>query len=197
METVVHLIRHGKVHNPANVRYGRAPGFHLSELGREQARAAGVRLRTEGRSLAAFVSSPLERAVETAALIAGELAIAPATLDERIIEAHNRFDGLHRWAMLQPWRWPRLWNPFRPSWAEPFAEIAARMRAAIDELCARHEGAAVALVSHQAPIWIARQAFERAGPPWLSAVRCTHASITSLRFDGGRYLGHTYWAPPS
>jgi len=195
VETVVHLIRHGKVHNPSNVRYGRAPGFHLSELGRAQAKAAGAHLRDAGQPLAALVSSPLERAVETAELIGGELGMALTARDERVTEAHNRFDGLHRWAFLQPWHWHRLYNPWRPSWAEPFGDVAARMLAAIGDLRERHAGTAVAIVSHQAPIWIARQAFERPGVPWLGAVRCTQASITSLRFDGDRYVGHMYWAP--
>ena len=33
--TVVHLVRHGEVHNPDRVLYGRLPEFHLSALGRE------------------------------------------------------------------------------------------------------------------------------------------------------------------
>jgi broad specificity phosphatase PhoE len=198
VETVVHLIRHGKVHNPHNVRYGRAPGFHLSELGRAQAKAAGERLKELARPLAAFVSSPLERAVETAQIIAAELGIsdsAPPATDTRLLEAHNRFDGMHRYAFLFPWKWPRLWNPFRPSWGEPFSEIAERMSSIIAEQRDAHPGGAIVLVSHQAPIWIARQAFERPGVPWLAPVRCTPASITTLRFDGARYVGHDYWAP--
>ena len=35
--TVVHLLRHGEVHNPDGVLYGRIPGFRLSENGRDQA----------------------------------------------------------------------------------------------------------------------------------------------------------------
>ena len=35
--TVVHLMRHGEVHNPAGVLYGRIPDYHLSELGRKMA----------------------------------------------------------------------------------------------------------------------------------------------------------------
>jgi broad specificity phosphatase PhoE len=69
------------------------------------------------------------------------------------------------------------------------------MRAVIDDMRARHAGRAVALVSHQAPIWIVRQSYERPGPPWLARTRCTQCSITSLRFDGDRYAGHAYWAP--
>ncbi|HSN29521.1 MAG TPA: histidine phosphatase family protein [Kofleriaceae bacterium] len=196
MESLVHLIRHGKVYNPKNVRYGRAPGFHLSDLGRAQARAAGTFLKTQA-PLAAIVSSPLERATETAAIIGGELGIADVPTDERLIEALNRFDGLHRYAFLQPWRWPRLWNPFAPSWGESFKQITARMRAVIEER--RVAGAAIALVSHQAPIWIARQSYEAPGRvPWLGrrGVRCTQASVTTRRFDGDRDLGHTDWAPP-
>jgi broad specificity phosphatase PhoE len=196
LETVVHLIRHGKVENPTNVRYGHAPGFHLSERGRAQAKAAGVRLREVGRPLAALVASPLERAVETAEILAGELAIAITRTDERITEARNSLAGLHRYAVMLPWQWWRLYNPFRPSWGEPFKDIAARARAVVDELRAAHPGQATAVVSHQAPIWIAREAYEHPGRvPWLAAVRCTQASITTLRFDGDRYLGHTYWAP--
>lgn len=196
METVVHLIRHGKVENPTNVRYGHAPGFHLSELGRAQAKAAGARLRELGQPLAALVASPLERAVETAELIGGELGIALTATDERVTEAQNQLAGLHRYAFLQPWHWPRLYNPFKPSWGEPFEDVASRMRAAIDELRGTHAGATVAIVSHQAPIWIVREALDHPGRvPWLRAVRCTQASITTLRFDGDRYLGHTYWAP--
>jgi broad specificity phosphatase PhoE len=196
VETVVHLIRHGKVHNPENVRYGRAPGFHLSELGRAQAKAAGARLKELGQPLAAFVSSPLERAVETAEIIAAELGIGPPATDPRLLESVNRFDGMHRYAVLLPWTWPRLWNPFKPSWGEPFAEIAARMSSIIFEQRDAHPGGVVVLVSHQAPIWIARQSFERPGVPWLAKVRCTQASITTLRFDGAMYRGHEYWAPP-
>jgi broad specificity phosphatase PhoE len=200
VETLVHLIRHGTVYNPKNVRYGRAPGFHLSELGRAQAKAAGLRLAELGRPLAAFVSSPLERAVETAEIIARELgafAPGPPATDPRLLESHNRFDGMHRYAFLLPWTWPRLWNPFRPSWGEPFSEIAERMLSIIGELRDAHRGGVIGLVSHQAPIWIARQALERPGIPWLAKARCTQASITTLRFDGARYVGHDYWAPPA
>jgi broad specificity phosphatase PhoE len=194
LETVVHLIRHGKVHNPTNVRYGHAPGFRLSELGRAQAKAAGVRLGELGHPLAALVSSPLERAVETAEIIAGELGIAISATDERVTEAQNQLAGLHRYAFLQPWQWYRLYNPFKPSWGEPFKDVAARMRSAIADI--RQRGGAVAIVSHQAPIWIMREALEHPGrAPWPSRVGTTQASITSLRFDGEHYRGFTYWAP--
>jgi broad specificity phosphatase PhoE len=38
--TTIHLLRHGEVHNPTKVLYGRLPGFRLSERGLEQAEVA-------------------------------------------------------------------------------------------------------------------------------------------------------------
>ena len=62
--TVVHLLRHGEVHNPDGVLYGRPPGYHLSELGR--AMAERVAESSADRDITHLVASPLERAQETA-----------------------------------------------------------------------------------------------------------------------------------
>jgi broad specificity phosphatase PhoE len=193
--TVIHLIRHGEVENPAGIRYGRLPGYPLSRRGGDQARAAGRYLRTLGAPIAAIVSSPLERAAQTATLVQEVLGLPGITTDERLLEATNLFDGLPRTAPMWPWNWRVFPNPFRPSWGEPFVEIARRMHAAIADQRAAHHGRSVVMVSHQAPIWTARRRYESSGPPWLARVRCTHASITSLQFVGDRYVGNTYWAP--
>src|SRR5699024_3531401 len=37
MRTLVHLMRHGEVHNPDSILYGRLPGYNLSELGHQMA----------------------------------------------------------------------------------------------------------------------------------------------------------------
>lgn len=193
--SLVHLVRHGEVHNPRRIRYGRLPGYHLSERGRGQAQRAGQHLR--GLTDAIVYASPLERAVETAELVAAELGVGEVLRDGRLIETASAFEGKPKIAPLAPWNWWRLWNPFRPSWGEPFADVATRMLAAIAELRARHPDRALVLVSHQSPIWIARQALERVRPPWCGRVRCGLASIHALRFDGpdGGYAGHSYWAP--
>jgi broad specificity phosphatase PhoE len=52
--TTVHLLRHGEVHNPDGVLYGRLPGFRLSELGERQAVAAAEWLA--GRDIAHLVA---------------------------------------------------------------------------------------------------------------------------------------------
>ena len=127
----VHLLRHGEVHNPEDLLYGRLPGFRLSELGQRQARAAAQWLA--GRDLGYLVASPLQRAQETAAPIAEATGLTVAT-DERLVEAGNELEGRRVDGAASLFADPKLWwnyrNPLRPSWGEPYQQIAARMLAA-------------------------------------------------------------------
>src|SRR5213076_2456489 len=88
--TVVHLLRHGEVHNPTGILYGRLPGFHLSENGRNQAEIVAKALADA--DLTVVLASPLERAQETAAPIAALHGLDVQT-DDGLIEADNRFEG--------------------------------------------------------------------------------------------------------
>ena len=89
--TVVHLMRHGQVHNPEGVLYGRLPGFGLSELGHDMAaRLAGY---WKGAPLTHLRCSPLQRARETLAPTADLFPQLDVVIDERVIEAANAFEG--------------------------------------------------------------------------------------------------------
>ena len=61
-------MRHGEVHNPEGILYGRLPGYHLSERGKAQAEAVAKSL--VANDIVAVIASPLQRAQETAAPIA-------------------------------------------------------------------------------------------------------------------------------
>ena len=87
--TVVHLLRHGEVRNPHRILYGRLDGYHLSALGREMADLAAEHLGDH--DITHVVSSPLERARETAAPIAEEHGLEVG-LDRRSV---INCDGLH------------------------------------------------------------------------------------------------------
>jgi len=184
--TVVHLLRHGEVHNPDGILYGRLPDFHLSDLGRRMAeRAAGF---FAGRDVTHLVSSPLERAQETAAATAAALDL-DVHVDERVVEAGNQFEGkpfgVGDGVLWHPLFWWRLRNPFRPSWGEPYARIAQRMTAAAAEVRTAARGHEAVLVSHQLPVWIARCAAE--GRRFVHDPRrrqCGLASITSITYVG-------------
>jgi broad specificity phosphatase PhoE len=196
-QTVVHLLRHGEVYNPQKVLYGRLPGYRLSETGEAMALAAAEWLADKG--LTRVVSSPLERAQQTAAPIAGKLDL-PVEVDDRLIEAGNAFEGLRvgvgDGALRSPQHWWKLRNPLRPSWGEPYVEIAARMLAAVEAARDAVRGAAVVCVSHQLPIWTLRLHLE--GRRYAHDPRrrqCGLASVTSLTYEGDRFVGLSYAEP--
>jgi broad specificity phosphatase PhoE len=195
--TVVHLLRHGEVHNPAKILYGRLPGYRLSTTGEAMATAAAEWLL--GKGVTHLVSSPLERAQQTAAPIAEALSL-PVSTDDRLIEAGNAFEGLRvgvgDGALRSPQHWWKLRNPFRPSWGEPYVEIAARMLAAVEAARDAARGQAAVLVSHQLPIWTLRLHVE--GRRYAHDPRrrqCGLASVTSLTYDGDRILRVDYAEP--
>jgi broad specificity phosphatase PhoE len=196
-DTVVHLLRHGEVHNPRGVLYGRLPDFHLSADGRVMAKAAAEFLA--GRDLAVLLSSPLDRALETAAPLAA-LTGLEVTVDERLIEPSNHFEGTRfgvgDGALRRPANWPYLYNPFRPSWGEPYASIAARMHAAMAAAAERAPGREAVCVSHQLPIEVTRRAAEHRRLWHHPGHRqCALASVTSFTFTGGRITSIAYAEP--
>jgi broad specificity phosphatase PhoE len=196
-QTVVHLLRHGEVHNPARVLYGRLPGYRLSTTGEAMALAAAEWF--VGKDVTHLFSSPLERAQQTAAPIAEALSL-PVAVDQRLIEAGNAFEGLKVAAgegvLRVPRHWWKLRNPFRPSWGEPYVEIAARMLAAAEAARDAARGHAAVLVSHQLPIWTLRLHVE--GRRYVHDPRrrqCGLASVTSLTYDGDRISRVDYAEP--
>lgn len=196
-QTVVHVVRHGEVFNPSKILYGRLPGFVLSERGHAMAERVAAALASH--RITEVAASPLERAQQTAAPIAARHGLAVG-VDDRVIEAENIFEGqrvsVGDGALRKPAAWRHLWNPVRPSWGEPYAQIAARMQAAIEDARQRNEGAEVVLVSHQLPVWIARLAAE-GRRLWHNPThrQCSLASVTSLTFDGSRLAAITYTEP--
>lgn len=196
MRTTVHLLRHGEVHNPDGVLYGRLPGFRLSQDGQQMALAAAADLR--GRPVRAVVASPLQRAQETARPVAAVFDL-PVETDDRLIESANVFQGargLEDGAWREPANLVHLRNPFTPSWGEPYAEVAARMLAAVEDVRDRVAGAEAVCVSHQLPIWTLRRYVE-GRRLWHRPDRrqCGLASLTSLTWQDGRLLHVTYREP--
>ncbi len=197
VRTVVHLLRHGEVYNPGGILYGRLPGYRLSDLGHRMAeRAAGFFAL---RDIAEVVSSPLERAQQTAAPVAAAHDL-PVGTDDRIIEAQSHFEGLRfgvgDGSLRHPRHWRYLINPFRPSWGEPYQEIAARVLAAVAGSRDRVPGRESVLVSHQSPIWLSRLKAE-GRRLWHDPRQreCSLASVTSFVYQGPRIVRIEYCEP--
>ena len=197
MKTVVHLLRHGEVYNPTGVLYGRMPGFSLSDLGRQMAQRVADTIAD--RDIVRVVASPLERAQETATPLATALGLAIET-DPRVIESTSVFEGRHfgvgQRVLRQPSSWRHLWNPLRPSWGEPYKQIAARMTAAVEDARDGARGHETVVVSHQLPIWTTRLHLERRSFVHDPRRReCTLCSLTTLEYDGDRLVSLRYSEP--
>lgn len=192
---LVHLVRHGEVHNPKRVLYGRLEGFGLSELGHRMAASAVQALA--GHEIAAVYASPLQRAQESAAPWSEAFGL-PIHTDERIIEPTNRFEGkrMDRRTLINPKHWHLMRDPSVPSWGEPFVDIAARMLAAMRDAHERTESGEVVMVSHQLPIWMAHRAVagkKLAHDPRKR--RCSLSSVTSFAWRDGAFTEVDYHDP--
>jgi broad specificity phosphatase PhoE len=198
MSSTVHLARHGEVENPQKILYGRQPGWRLSTRGQQMAQVLGE--WSKSIDLGALHVSPLQRAQETAAPIAKAHGME-ITTDERLIEAGNIFEGKSfepgSGILKHPTAWRHLFNPWKPSWGEPYDEQINRMFAAIFAAHKAANGKDAIVVSHQLPIWITRSAIE--GRSMFHDPRkrkCTLASVTSIHFDDeGVISGLSYSEP--
>lgn len=201
VRTIVHVVRHGEVENPEGVLYGRLPGYHLSERGRAMAELTAEYL--SHRPIGVVISSPLERAQETAAPIAAAHGL-PVETDDDLIEPRNYFQGLTfgvgDGSLRHVRHWPRLVNPFRPSWGEPYVEVAARMMRAVTGALAQARAAGPdqegVVVSHQLAIWVTRLHLEHRHL-WHDPRKrqCSLCSVTSLTYDGDRFVSLSYAEP--
>lgn len=197
--------------NPDGILYGRLSGFGLSKLGHRMAQAAADELVARNRPVVAVASSSLQRARESAAPIAAAFGLEPV-IEDRVIEPRNRFEGtVAARSMRLPVNWPWLVNPWRPSWGEPYARIAERMRAAVNEAFdaleadagRTHAGGTDAaeprdavIVSHQLPIWVLHLSL--AGERFLHDPRkrrCALSSITTFERHDGELVEVGYTEP--
>ncbi|WP_349428595.1 histidine phosphatase family protein [Microbacterium sp. LWS13-1.2] len=194
----LHLVRHGEVHNPARVLYGRLPGYGLSAEGRRMARQAAEYVKSLDRPVSALVCSPLQRTQESAEPFAEIFGMAPV-IDERVIEPTNVFEGKRMAiAMVNPWNWRHLRKPALPSWGEPYADVVGRMNAAMTHAWNAADSGDVVIVSHQLPIWITHLAV--AGLPLRHdprARRCALSSVTSFEMVDKKWTETAYAEPAS
>lgn len=194
----LHLVRHGEVFNPEGVLYEQLEGFELSDLGHQMAHAAAEELKSQGRDISRLIASPLLRTQQSAAPISKTFGLDIET-EHRVIEPWNKFRGLKvgpRALLKRPSIALSLYNPRRPSWGEPYVEIADRMtKAALDAWNSTAAGDVV-IVSHQLPIWMvyrSSQGLELPHDP--RSRRCSLSSITSYEVVDGKLQEVSYLEP--
>ena len=195
--TIVHLIRHGEVHNPGKILYGRLPGYRLSDRGRAMAEATAEAFA--GHDVAYVACSPLQRTRGTCEPVTRVTGLEPV-IDPDVLEAGNTFEGLHvrGWDsdLWNPRYWPRLRRPGVPSWGEPYEEIADRMFAAIGRARGAAEGREAIIVTHQLCVVAAARRARGLSLAHNPADRqCDLSSVTSLVFLGDTIVDVRYSEP--
>jgi ribonuclease H / adenosylcobalamin/alpha-ribazole phosphatase len=152
--TVTVLLRHGQTPMSVQQRYAGRSDVPLTEVGVQQAAAAAKRLASAG--IGVIVTSPLLRAVQTAQEVAAVTGAAVVTDDGFRETDFGAWDGL-TFAEVRE-RWPSevstwLADPdVAPPGGESFAEVSARVTAALRRVLADREGQQVLIVSHVTPI---------------------------------------------
>jgi probable phosphoglycerate mutase len=184
---VIVLVRHARVWNPEHVVYARLRGFHLSKEGRADAEALATKL--SDAPVAAVYSSPLERAVETAEILAGRHAIGVAT-----------DDSLMEWSFWAHWQ-GMPWEPIRerdphllerygrdPSsiWPQdPLEAVSRRILRFADRVDREHgtvgSDRVVLAVSHEAPVIAAMLVAQGKSLDGFHAVNLPHLALVRIR----------------
>ncbi len=197
----LHLVRHGEVHNPDHLVYAALPGFTLSPAGIRQAEAAAAHLAD--RPVVLVVSSPLERAVETATHIADRHGV-PVVQDENLTEwGYSTGWAGRRWEDL-PEQFPGELEAYLadPSdlgfGTETLDTMTARMETAVSGYWRRrHPPGDLVIVSHQDPVEALRRRLT--GRTWdrFHEAKPSHASVVSLAPGDGRWHELQVWEPPN
>ena len=175
------------------------PGFGLTELGHQMAQRGAEYLVDSGADIARVISSPLLRAQLTAAPTAAAYGLSIES-DARLIESDNVFEGLpvnsNRAMLAHPKYFKYYRNPLRPSWGEPYKDIASRMSAVLSHALRQARGREALVVSHQNPIVTLTRFVD--GQPLAHSPKSRHcalASITSFVFAGATLVGTSYAEP--
>ncbi|MEW6487667.1 MAG: histidine phosphatase family protein [Thermodesulfobacteriota bacterium] len=149
METRLSFVRHGRVHNPQAVFYGRLPRFGLSERGRQEARAAAALL--EPGPLAGVYSSPLLRARQTAWEILRARAglVGPARVSRLLLEVKTPWEGSSSAAVRA--RADDVYTGAGPGYEQP-ADVLARVLRFVERVRGRFAGLHTVAVTHGDPI---------------------------------------------
>lgn len=147
----IYLIRHGDVENPKHILYGRLPGFHLSAKGIAETMQTAEKLKRLNAKISKIYTSPLERATETANIIAENLKISKDNIivDERLTEA-----AMGKWQGIKLSKLHKQYNMMRKEngFGDP-KETGQRVLDVVNDITKNNFDCAI--ISHWDPIMAA------------------------------------------
>jgi probable phosphoglycerate mutase len=179
------LLRHGQTELSVQRRYSGRGNPELTDVGRRQAADAARHLAAKG-GITAVISSPLQRARDTAAAAADALGLAVEVDDDLIETDFGEWEGLTflEAAERHPdvhGRWLRD-TSLRPPGGESFDEVWDRVQRARERIVARHGSGTVLVVSHVTPIKTMLRIALGAGATILHRLHLDLASLSIAEF---------------
>ena len=183
--TRIILVRHGETAMTKQGRYSGRGDVPLSDEGQAQAMAAGGRVAGISRDVTAVLTSPLQRCVRTAELVAAENGAVAVTVMDDLIECDfGEWEG-RTFAEVQE-RWPaemEAWldsTSVAPPGGESFQAVAKRVRGALATVVASYPGQVVVLVSHVSPIKLILRDALAAGDAFLHRLFLDAAGVSTM-----------------
>jgi probable phosphoglycerate mutase len=194
------LIRHGENNFVKQSRLaGRLPGVHLNARGRAQVAALAAAL--ERTKLAAVYTSPLDRCVETAQVIAAAQDLRPLKRADLAETKLGDWEGKRIAALRRDKRWRDLQErpaSFRFPGGESMLEQQARLVSEVQTCCAQHKAKdAIAVVSHGDPIKLIITYYLGLSLDHFQRLHVDTASMSTLVIgDGAARLLRLNWTVP-
>jgi probable phosphomutase (TIGR03848 family) len=182
---VLLLIRHAVTDATGKRLYGTAPGYHLSDRGREQAERLGARVRE--LPIAEVYSSPLERCEETARAVADAKGLDVRTVRELAEVDVGRWTGRSFAVVRRSALWRRLHedSSVRFPDGESLADVQRRTVAALEGIAGAHRRDMVAVVSHGDPIRVALAHFAGVHLDLFRRLEVAAASVSAVSLGNG------------
>ena len=169
---LVYFVRHGEVDNPDEVKYGRLPGFPLTQKGEWEIKETAGKLRNFG--IEVVYASPLLRTKQSAQIISKELDL-PVIYDDRLLEYdHGKYTGvkIEEYKNMEYWR----------CGAETLENCGDRVLDFLYDVKSQNKYQTICVVGHGGPIVMA--ILNKAGK--------TVDDYDTVRFPTGGYLNYEF-----
>jgi broad specificity phosphatase PhoE len=155
MTTRLYLVRHGATQLTAEDRFSGAANVYLSDEGRAQTERLALRLADD--NISANYSSPLDRTMETAVILAKPHGLTPIQQEGLREISHGHWESMTRKDVEENFRdeymaWEADPFTFAPDGGESGISVLARALPVIREIVVNHENKNIVVVSHKATI---------------------------------------------
>lgn len=188
------LVRHGETMWNRQGKYQGQSDVPLTDEGREQARFLSERLKDE--KIDVIYASDLDRAIETAAIIAKyhDLNVLPAPLMREL--NFGIWEGMTYDEIIQKWpqeynEWQRDPHNKKPPEGETLAELCKRVSKFLKETAREHPDSRILVVSHAGPIRAILSVLLNLRQDFFWKFKISNTSITIIEYDGQKELAES------